>query len=72
MSQNGEKPDKKTALRSLNLTLAAVTGQVGCLTVIIIVRIIGLQILISYRLAVLPVFIVIVSHLNDYVMILIK
>lgn len=36
MSQNGETPDKKTALRSLNLTLAAVTGQVGCLTVIII------------------------------------
>ena len=36
MSQTGDQPDKKTALRSLNLTLAAVTGQVGCLTVIII------------------------------------
>ena len=36
MSQTGDQPDNKTALRSLNLTLAAVTGQVGCLTVIII------------------------------------
>jgi len=36
MSQIGDPSDKKTALRSLNLTLAAVTGQVGCLTVIII------------------------------------
>ncbi len=36
MSQTGDQPDKKTALRSLNLTLAAVTGQVGCLTVLII------------------------------------
>lgn len=36
MSQTGDQSDKKQALRSLNLTLAAVTGQVGCLTVIII------------------------------------
>ena len=36
MSQTGDQPDKKTALSSLNLTLAAVTGQVGCVTVIII------------------------------------
>ena len=36
MSQTGDQPDKKTALHSLNLTLAGVTGQVGCLTVIII------------------------------------
>ena len=36
MSQTGNQSDKKQALRSLNLTLAAVTGQVGCLTVIII------------------------------------
>lgn len=36
MSQTGEQPDRKSALRSLNLTLAAVTGQVGCLTVLII------------------------------------
>jgi hypothetical protein len=36
MSQTSDQPDKKEALRSLNLTLAAVTGQVGCLTVIII------------------------------------
>ncbi len=36
MSQTGDQSDKKTALRSLNLTLAAVTGQVGCLTVLII------------------------------------
>ncbi len=36
MSQTGDQSDKQTALRSLNLTLAAVTGQVGCLTVIII------------------------------------
>jgi uncharacterized membrane protein len=36
MSQTGDQPDKKTALRSFNLALAAVTGQVGCLTVIII------------------------------------
>jgi len=36
MSQTGDQSDKKTALRSLNLTLAVVTGQVGCLTIIII------------------------------------
>ncbi len=36
MSQTGEPSDKRTALRSFNLTLAAVTGQVGCLTVVII------------------------------------
>ena len=36
MSQTGEPSDKKSSLRSLNLTLAAVTGQVGCLTVVII------------------------------------
>lgn len=36
MSQTGDQSDKKTALRSLNLTLAVVTGQVGCLTVLII------------------------------------
>ena len=36
MSQTGDPPEKRTALRSLNLTLAAVTGQVGCVTVIII------------------------------------
>jgi uncharacterized membrane protein len=37
MSQTGDQPDKKTALRSFNIALAAVTGQVGCLTIIIIV-----------------------------------
>ncbi len=36
MSQTGETPDKKTALSRLNLTLAFVTGQVGCLTIVII------------------------------------
>jgi hypothetical protein len=36
MSQSGDQQDKQKALRSLNLTLAAVTGQVGCLTLIII------------------------------------
>jgi O-antigen/teichoic acid export membrane protein len=36
MSQPDDQPEKKTALRSFNLALAAVTGQVGCLTVIII------------------------------------
>jgi hypothetical protein len=36
MSPTGELPDKKTALNRFNLTLAFVTGQVGCLTVIII------------------------------------
>jgi len=36
MSQTSDQSDKKGALRSLNLTLAAVTGQAGCLTVIII------------------------------------
>lgn len=36
MSETGQEADKKKALRSLNWTLAAVTGQVGCLTLIII------------------------------------
>lgn len=36
MSETGQKVDKNQALRSLNWTLAAVTGQVGCLTLIII------------------------------------
>jgi len=36
MSQTGEQPDKQGTVRSLNLTLAVVTGQVGCLTLLII------------------------------------
>jgi hypothetical protein len=36
MSQTSEQPDKKTALRSFNVVLAAVTGSVGCLTIVII------------------------------------
>lgn len=36
MSQTGESPEKKAALSKFNLTLAAVSGQVGCLTIIII------------------------------------
>ncbi len=36
MSQTGDQPDKQGAVRSLNLTLAVVTGQVGCLTLVII------------------------------------
>jgi len=36
MSQPGDSSDKNRTLRSLNLTLAAVTGQVGCLTILII------------------------------------
>ena len=36
MSQSGDSSDKNRTLRSLNLTLAAVTGQVGCLTILII------------------------------------
>ena len=36
MSQTGDQPEKKTALRSFNIALAAVTGQVGCLTIVII------------------------------------
>ena len=36
MSQTGDQPDKQGAGRSLNLTLAVVTGQVGCLTLVII------------------------------------
>ncbi len=36
MSETDQKVDKNQALRSLNWTLAAVTGQVGCLTLIII------------------------------------
>lgn len=36
MSQTGESPEKKAALSKFNLTLAVVSGQVGCLTIIII------------------------------------
>ncbi len=36
MSQTGDQPDKQGAARSLNLTLALVTGQVGCVTLLII------------------------------------
>lgn len=36
MSQTGDRQEKQSALRSLNVTLAAVTGQVGCLTLLII------------------------------------
>src|SRR3990172_12757102 len=36
MSQPGDSSNKNRTLRSLNLTLAAVTGQVGCLTILII------------------------------------
>jgi magnesium-transporting ATPase (P-type) len=36
MSQTGDQPEKKSAMRSFNLALAAVTGQVGCLTIVIL------------------------------------
>ena len=36
MSQTGDSPGQKTALSKFNLTLAVVTGQVGCLTVVIL------------------------------------
>jgi formate hydrogenlyase subunit 4 len=36
MSQSGDPTDRERGLRSLNLTLALVTGQVGCLTILII------------------------------------
>jgi len=36
MSQTGDSPGQKTALNKFNLTLAVVTGQVGCLTVVIL------------------------------------
>lgn len=37
MSQTGDPKDGTRPLRSLNFTLALVTGQVGCLTILIIV-----------------------------------
>lgn len=36
MSQTGDPKDGNRPLRSLNITLALVTGQVGCLTILII------------------------------------
>ncbi len=36
MSPTNEQPGKKRADHALNLTLAAVAGQVGCLTLIIV------------------------------------
>jgi hypothetical protein len=36
MSQTGEKPDRDRSLRVFNLTLAAVAGQAGCLTLVVI------------------------------------
>ena len=36
MSQTRHQPDKQEALRSFNRTLVMVTGQVGCLTLVII------------------------------------
>jgi formate hydrogenlyase subunit 4 len=36
MSQTGDPTDPSRPLRSLNITLALVTGQVGCLTILII------------------------------------
>jgi F0F1-type ATP synthase assembly protein I len=36
MSQTGDKSDKKGAQYAFNLTLVAVAGQVGCLTLVIV------------------------------------
>ncbi len=36
MSQTGDKPDKERTQYAFNLTLAAVAGQVGCLTLVIV------------------------------------
>lgn len=36
MSQSGEKSNNDRSMRAFNLTLAAVAGQVGCLTLLII------------------------------------
>jgi F0F1-type ATP synthase assembly protein I len=37
MSQSGEQPKKNEKQYTLNMVLAAVTGQVGCLTSLIVV-----------------------------------
>jgi hypothetical protein len=36
MSQPGDRPDRDRSLRVFNLTLAAVAGQAGCLTLVVI------------------------------------
>lgn len=36
MTQDGQAPDKDRAQRALNMALAGVVGQVGCLTLIVI------------------------------------
>ena len=36
MSQPGDKSDRKRSQYAFNLTLAAVAGQVGCLTLVIV------------------------------------
>jgi formate hydrogenlyase subunit 4 len=56
MSQSGDQQDKQKARRSLNLTLAAVTGQVGCLTLIIIFAALFLGRWLDNRLGSSPLF----------------
>jgi magnesium-transporting ATPase (P-type) len=36
MTQDGQAPDKDRAQRALNMALAGIVGQVGCLTLVII------------------------------------
>lgn len=61
MSQTGDETERKRAQRTLNLTLAAVAGQVGCLTLAIIFVALFLGLWLDRRLESRPLFTVILT-----------
>jgi F0F1-type ATP synthase assembly protein I len=59
MSQIGDKSDRNRAQRAFNLTLAAVAGQVGCLTLIILLVALFVGLWLDNRFDTRPLFTII-------------
>ena len=56
MSQSGDPTQKDRGQRALNLTLAAVAGQVGCITLVIIVLALFIGLWLDSQLNTRPLF----------------
>ena len=56
MNESGDRPEENRSQRTLNLTLAAVAGQVGCLTVGVIIVALLFGLWLDNRLGTLPWF----------------
>ena len=64
MSQSGERPEKDEKRYAFNMALAAVTGQVGCLTSLIIIVALLVGLWLDNYLQVRPTFTILLLVLS--------